>query len=74
MVCEKRLLFQRGSAVVCVWHNSPEFHLALDRTENLRCILKLQRYSGLIHPLDENGKTPTDFKPSLCCDYQMLTR
>lgn len=29
-VYKKRLFFQPDSAVVCVWHNSPEFHFTSD--------------------------------------------
>lgn len=29
-VYKKGLFFQPDSAVVCVWHNSPEFHFTLD--------------------------------------------
>lgn len=71
-VHEKRLFFQPDSAVVCVCGVIP-LSFTSHRMENLRCVLKLQRYCGLIHPLNENGKTPTNLKPNLCWNYLTLT-
>lgn len=65
--CEKCLFFQPDSSVVC---GKIPLSFTSYRMVNLRCALKLQKKSGLIHLLNKNGKTPTDFKPHFCLIFK----